>query len=421
MARDASQQIVDYNLRFSGRDPDLLPFKLRKMAAHPFAFFRGTFHLFAADWISGLCAPWRDGRGREVDPVLGDAHIESFGAHEAEDGTIAFTLQDLDEAAEADFDLDVFRAAASAALAVDQAGSPLGAACTAAARLAQGYADQAVRFASGADGPDWRVTETEHAPPPVQALCRRVASVSRVAMLADACEPAPASGPRRLRRGERQIDLRPERARAVLEALGPYLKAKIRGGPAYLPVDVAYRVSGTGGLGRHRYTVLLSPEVRTPDAEVLLEVKESSPAALDLYRGRTQADQAERVVRRTAEAQGRPNRWLGSCRIGSQPYQVREIGPHDGHLTPPALTDSAEADAVFETCGRLLAAAHERSFRAAPAGRGCEAPAARLQGREGLWLRRAVSFGLFYAAVVQEDHRAFTAHIEEALARLVAG
>jgi uncharacterized protein (DUF2252 family) len=176
-------------------------------------------------------------------------------------------------------------------------------------------------------------------------------------------------------------------------------------------------VAGTGGLGRNRYSVLLGLEGSAPGTEVILELKESTPAALDLHRGRTQADQAERVARRTAEAQGKPNAWLGFARLGSQPYQIREIGPHDGHLSPSGFENAADAEAVIECCGRLLAATHHRSHLAAPEGR-CEPPAARLKDREGLWLRRVVSFGLFYAAVVQEDHRAFCSRLEEALAKL---
>ncbi|MHB1847316.1 MAG: DUF2252 family protein, partial [Deltaproteobacteria bacterium] len=114
---------------------------------------------------------------------------------------------------------------------------------------------------------------------------------------------------------------------------------------------------------------------------------------------------------------GRPRRWLGATRIGSQPYQLHEIGPHDGHLSPTSFADSAQAESLLECCGRLLAAAHHRSSLAAPEGRS-EPPATRLRDREGLWLRRVVSFGLFYAALVQEDHRAFVGRLEEALARL---
>ncbi|MHB1847252.1 MAG: DUF2252 family protein, partial [Deltaproteobacteria bacterium] len=266
--------------------------------------------LFAADWVAGLCAPWRDGKERERDPIVGDVHLESFGAHEVETsdggGAVLFSIQDFDEAAEGDFDLDVFRAAASAALAVDQAGLPLATACTAAARLAQGYADQAQRLARGDDPPDWIVSEAEHAPGPIAELCRGLAAVSRERFIDGLCERSPGRPPR-LRRSERHQDLRPERARAVLEAVGAFLRqrrARAPMGQPLLPVDVVYRVAGTGGLGRFRYAVLLSPESAEPGAEILIELKESSPAALDLHRNRTQADQAERVVRRALEAQG---------------------------------------------------------------------------------------------------------------------
>jgi len=418
--RDAFREILEYNHRFVGRDPDVLPNKLRKIAKNPFTFFRGTFHLFAADWVRGLCAPWTDGKDRERDPVIGDVHIESFGATEASSGEILFGLQDLDEATEADYDLDVLRAVASAALAVDQAGLPLSAACSAAARLAQGYADQAARFATGKDSPEWVVSAQAHAPEPIRELCARLAAVDRHAYMEGLCETVGNGELRQLRRGERHLAIRPERARSILEALPTYLRSRQTpgaGGALLLPADVVYRVAGTGGLGRFRYSVLLLPEGGGDG--VALELKEAIPSALDLYRDRTHTDQAERVALRVREAQGQANRWLGSLRIGSQPYQVREIGPHDGHLSPSGFVDAAQADEVLECCGRLLAAAHHRGALAAPAGR-CEVPAARLREREGLWLRRVVSFGLFYAAVAQEDHRAFCNRIEEALQRLTA-
>jgi uncharacterized protein (DUF2252 family) len=287
----------------------------------------------------------------------------------------------------------------------------------AAARFVQGYADEALRLAQGKDGPEWVVSREEHAPAPIRELCDRLAAVERKAFIEELCEPVTAS-PRRLRRSERHLDIRPERVRSVLEGLSGYLKGKAAAtGRVFLPLDVVYRVAGTGGLGRNRYAVLLGLEGAAPGTEVLLELKESTPAALDIYRGRTQADQAERTARRTVEAQGRPNAWVGFTRLGSQPYQVREIGPHDGHLSPSGFANAADAEAVIECTGRLLAATHHRSFLAAPEGR-CEAPAARLKDREGLWLRRVVSFGLFYAAVVQEDHRAFCSQLEEALAKL---
>ena len=425
MGRDVFQEIVNYNQRFVGRDPDLLPYKLRKMAQSPFGFLRGTFHLFAADWLSGLCAPWRDGSESERDPILGDVHIESFGAAQGADGRMAFELQDFDEVTEGDYDLDVFRAAASAALAADQSGLPLSAASAAATCLAQGYADEAERLAAGELPRDVGCDETS--PQPIRDLCEKLRNTARRDFIAGLTEP---SGDRlRLRRDERHRNLQPERARVLLQALGFHLKATGLG-RGLLPADIAFRVSGTGGLGRFRFAVLLSPEGGDPLESIVLDLKEAVPAALDLYRNRTQVDQASQVARRMTGVQSSVNSWTGELRVGSQPYQVRELGPHDGHLSPAGFTDAEQAQAVLECCGRILAVAHHRSFIGSHQGSFQDGgaglsprsrpPAVRLRDRKGLWLRRTVSFGLFYAALAQEDHRAFTGRLEELLAKLSA-
>jgi uncharacterized protein (DUF2252 family) len=412
MARDVLQQILDYNQRFVGRDPDLLPHKLRKMAQSPFGFFRGTFHLFASDWLAGLFAPWRDGGESERDPIIGDVHIESFGITQGADGSVEFGLQDFDEVAEGDYDLDVFRAAASAALAADQSHLPLSVASSSATCLANGYAHEAQRLLGA--GPEAAQQLMGDPPAAIAELLARVAVRTRREMLAELTESV--GSKLQMRRDELRLTIRPERAHAVEAALGSLLKSK-RAGNGLLPADVAFRVSGTGGLGRYRYAVLLSPELADPYESVVLDIKEATVAALDLHRDRTQLDQAVQVIKRMSEVQRSLNPWVSAMRIGSQPYQVREITPQDGHLSPSGFTDAQNADAVLEYCGRVLARAHQRAYLAAPRDRAAP-PGERLRDREGLWLRRVVSFGLFHAALVQEDHRTFTSHLEELMAKL---
>jgi len=412
MARDVLQQILDYNQRFVGRDPDLLPHKLRKMAQSPFAFFRGTFHVFASDWTAGLFAPWRDGAENDRDPIVGDVHIESFGTTRGADGGVEFGLQDFDEVAEGDYDLDVFRAAASAALAADQSGLPLNVASSSASYLATGYAREAQYLLDAA--PEAALEPPADPPAAITEHSARSATTTRRDLLAGLTAQV---GPRlQMKRDEHHLSIRPERARAVEGALGPLIKAK-RPGNGLLPADVAFRVSGTGGLGRYRYLVLLSPELGDPYESIVLDVKEAIGAALDLHRDRAQLDQAARVVRRMSEVQRSLNPWVAALRIGSQPYQVREITPQDGHLSPTGFTDARHAESILEYCGRVLARAHHRAYLATPRDRAAP-PGERLRDREGLWLRRAVSFGLFQAALVQEDHRTFTSHLEELLAKL---
>ena len=49
--RDPIVEFMNYNRRFARRNPELLRLKVARMAEGPFAFFRGTFHLYARDLL----------------------------------------------------------------------------------------------------------------------------------------------------------------------------------------------------------------------------------------------------------------------------------------------------------------------------------------------------------------------------------
>ena len=52
--RDPIPEFMNYNRAFARRNPELLRLKVARMAESPFAFFRGTIHLFARDVISKI-------------------------------------------------------------------------------------------------------------------------------------------------------------------------------------------------------------------------------------------------------------------------------------------------------------------------------------------------------------------------------
>ena len=65
------------------RRPELLPIKWGRMSASPFAFFRGTAALMAADLGPGPVT------GMTVQ-MCGDAHLLNLGAYAAPDGHLVF-------------------------------------------------------------------------------------------------------------------------------------------------------------------------------------------------------------------------------------------------------------------------------------------------------------------------------------------
>ena len=88
--------------------------KFRKMAASPFAFYRGSAPLFYAD-VARLEDPWADERTSRV-WIQGDLHAENFGTYMDSAGILVFDVNDFDEAYLGHFTWDLRRMAASLAL-----------------------------------------------------------------------------------------------------------------------------------------------------------------------------------------------------------------------------------------------------------------------------------------------------------------
>ncbi len=95
-------------------DPAAFRTKFRKMAASPFAFYRGSACLFYAD-VAALDDPWADERTSRV-WIQGDLHAENFGTYMDGSGVLIFDVNDFDEAYLGHFTWDLQRMVASVAL-----------------------------------------------------------------------------------------------------------------------------------------------------------------------------------------------------------------------------------------------------------------------------------------------------------------
>jgi uncharacterized protein (DUF2252 family) len=108
------ETLVDAFSDLMTADPDAFRTKFRKMAADPFAFFRGSACLFYSDVSAGEDR-WADERTGRV-WIQGDLHAENFGTYMDGAGVLIFDVNDFDEAYVGHFTWDVKRFAASVAL-----------------------------------------------------------------------------------------------------------------------------------------------------------------------------------------------------------------------------------------------------------------------------------------------------------------
>jgi uncharacterized protein (DUF2252 family) len=88
------------------RMSELIPIRRQRMAASPFAFFRGTAVLQAHDLF---LSPGTDFRVQ----ACGDAHLANFGIFASPERRMVFDINDFDETLLAPFEVDVKRLAAS--------------------------------------------------------------------------------------------------------------------------------------------------------------------------------------------------------------------------------------------------------------------------------------------------------------------
>src|SRR6187200_702531 len=96
------------------RDPRAFRGKFRKMAADPFAFYRGSAPLFYSD-VERLDDPWVDDATSRV-WIQGDLHAENYGTYMDSAGVLVFDVNDFDEAYLGHYTWDLQRMAASLAL-----------------------------------------------------------------------------------------------------------------------------------------------------------------------------------------------------------------------------------------------------------------------------------------------------------------
>lgn len=122
-----------------GRQEKYVPLRLARMAASPFAFYRGAAAVMAADLastqVTGLMAV-----------IDGDAHINNFGLYGTPQRDIIFDLNDFDEAVIGPWEWDLKRLVASVNLAARENGLNVRERAAAVRRTVRGYRDNLNRL-----------------------------------------------------------------------------------------------------------------------------------------------------------------------------------------------------------------------------------------------------------------------------------
>ncbi|MBN9098424.1 MAG: DUF2252 domain-containing protein [Pseudonocardia sp.] len=419
-AEDRSARIVDTLVDafadLMTADPAAFRVKFRKMAADPFAFYRGSACLFYAD-VAGREDPWADERTSRV-WIQGDLHAENFGTYMDGDGVLIFDVNDFDEAYVGHFTWDVLRFAASMALLGWRKAISDDDITTIVEGFVRAYLDQVRVFVGTSDDRSFslRLDTTEGV---VHEVLSRAKLRTRVALLDGITETEGYDRVLRDMSGIRRLD-DDERAK-VVDAFERYVSSipehrRLRG-VTYRVKDVAGRSGfGIGSAGLPAYTALVEGFNQALDNDVVLSMKQGNvaapsrvvddPAVAGAFRhhGHRTA-----VSQRALQAHADP--MLGWTDLDGVGYVVSEVSPYEADLDWSELTEPTDIAPVVEYLGRATAKVHcvadaDADHTLVPFSTE-EAIAGITAGREDEFAAWVVDFAHAYAAQVREDHALF--------------
>ncbi len=344
-----------------GRVPALVALKYQLMAESPFGYFRGAAPVMAADLAqlssTGIMCQ-----------LCGDAHVRNLGAYAAPDGRLVFDINDFDETIRGPVEWDLKRMATSLVLAGRASGHKDSSASRAAEACVHRYAEQMRAFAKM---PQLEVNRFQvhrlGLAKPVQAALAKAERATPPHTLDQLTEPASSrsGASRRFKEAKPMLTrITGAQARAVLASLGPYremLEPQRQHLLAfYKPVDVAFKVVGTGSVGWRDYCIYL--EGNSPADPLFLQIKEEPTSAYAPYlpEAHAPAHNGQRVAEGQRFMQIQTDPFLGWTHIGGRQYLVRQLNDHKGSIEIEDLAGT-NLKAYAEVCGELLARGHGRS------------------------------------------------------------
>jgi uncharacterized protein (DUF2252 family) len=381
--RENPLALLDASTR--GRIPALVALKKQLMAASPFGYFRGAVPVMAYDLSLIANTGIRN-------QLCGDAHVRNLGVFAAPDGRLVFDINDFDETIVAPFEWDVKRMATSLVLAGRGAGAKNVDCREAAAVFLENYRTMMAMFA--------RSTVLDVARYQVHRL-GNLASVAGILRLAERAtpmhtlltlteakgEPAAtkkkaakkAAVPKAAKTGTTQLPERVfktmpptltrvtgELAAKVLGSLTEYVKSlqpeRRHFLAQYRPVDVAFKVVGTGSVGLRDYVVMM--EGNGPKDPLFLQIKEEVASGYAPYlpvgARKEREHQGRRVVYGERAMQLQSDPFLGWTTMEDRDYLVRQLNDHKASVQLQNLKAAGLLE-YAAVCGEMLARGHARA------------------------------------------------------------
>jgi uncharacterized protein (DUF2252 family) len=400
-------------------DPAAFRRKFRKMAASPFAFYRGSASLFYADQLGDFADDrFLDDRTSRV-WIHGDLHAENFGTYMNASGQLVFNVNDFDEAYVGPFSWDLKRFAASVALLgyakalSDQAISGL------VTGFARSYLTELRAIAAGGDDAIGSIT-LDNADGVLRRVLQQARLNTRVDLLAE--QTTIDNYERRFSVGDGVFEIDGDTRETVCAAFRDYLSTLPEGTARLRPVearikDVVLRKGvGIGSAGLPSYNLLLEGHTQALENDVVIYMKQAQVPAVarhihdERVRGYFR-HQGHRTAESQRALQAHADPWLGFTELDGVGQLVAEVSPYAADLDWADVNEPEDLAGVLTDLGRAVARMHsvadDESSHDLVDYSTEEAIVAAVATDEEGFIAHLVDFAHAYGLQAREDHQLF--------------
>ncbi|BCB81295.1 DUF2252 domain-containing protein [Phytohabitans flavus] len=363
-------KIVDVLLAEFGElmalDPAAFRRKFRKMAASPFAFYRGSAALFYAD-MTGDFADRRflDEWTSRV-WIHGDLHAENFGTYMNSSGQLVFNVNDFDEAYVGPFTWDLKRFSASVALIGYAKALSDAVISDLVTRFASAYLTELGAIAAGGDDAIGSIT-LENADGVLRTVLQQARLNTRVDLLKE--QTTIDNYERRFSLGDGVYEIDAKTRATVVAAFEQYLTTLPEATASLRPVsthikDVVLRKGvGIGSAGLPSYNLLLEGHTQALENDVVIYMKQAQVPAVarhitdEKVRGYFR-HQGHRTAESQRALQAHADPWLGFTELQGVGQLVAEVSPYAADLDWSDVNEPDELAGVVSDLGRAVARMH---------------------------------------------------------------
>ncbi|MEH1865035.1 MAG: DUF2252 family protein [Nostoc sp.] len=412
-------EIYQYNHPFASQLPQELATKMQKMTASPFAFYRGTAHIFYRDMQtlpssnfvnSSTSAIWLEG----------DMHLQNLGGMRDSNDNNVFDTTDFDEGYLGPYVWDLRRMAVSILLAAKENGLSSSDAQDIVRNFLDAYLNKMSDFKGTNDELSYRL-ESSNTNGVVKDLIQSASDKSRSSLLTKYTQLNTSNN----RVFQTTSELQPVSSSTysdIAGAMSSYIasisSSKRYNNSYYTLKDIRLKLgSGTGSLGKYRYYLLIEGPSSATDDDRILEMKQEGSSAVaiavpgllptSVYGN----NQGARVTIATKAMLSNTDPLVGYTTVNSIPFMLHEKSPYQVDFDYTLLTTKSKFMDAMGYAGKVVAKNHaisDKDYDAAIVSVSVDKEVTDVIGsNKAVFKNEIVNFALDYATQVEYDYTSF--------------